>query len=146
MRQEPSEKGVKRLKADFNKENCTVPASIIFTEEACYGFSQTTAGSVPLGSPLSFHCIPFQPGFNVYCSADLLSNGTTSNSVGSYPAFPLNQVPSWTNELERKVSCPAEKDIIYSVQLTTAQATSLEEDTRDQSACKKWYEVSSFLV
>ena len=28
--------GVKRLKAVFNKENCNVPASIIFMEEACY--------------------------------------------------------------------------------------------------------------
>lgn len=49
----------------------------------------------------------------------------------------LNQIPSWTNELERKVSCPAEKDIINSLQLTTEQAISLEEEMQDQSACKK---------
>lgn len=136
--------GVKKLKANFIKENCPVPASIIFMEEACYGFCQTTVGSVPLGSPLSFHCVPFQPGFNVYCSIDLSTNCTTSNSVGTYPAFPLTQVPSWTNELERQVSCPAEKDIINSLKLTTEQAVSLEEETRDQSACKKWYEVRKY--
>lgn len=57
---------------------------------------------------------------------------------------PLTQVPSWTNELERQVCCPAEKDIINLLKLTTAQAVSLEEETRNQSACKKWYEVRKY--
>ena len=54
--------GVKKLKADFIKENCPVPASIILMKEACYGFCQITVRSVPLGFPLSFHCVAFQPG------------------------------------------------------------------------------------